>query len=662
MLRTASARRIAFVTFALVACSEPRPTPEVGPDSDWRHYNGNLASWKYSPLDQIDSDNVGSLEVAWRRPAVDESRLRPDQDLPTSLRSTPLKVGSALYISNAWGLVEAFDAGTGATIWVERQLEEPGSGARSRGKRGVAYWENGEDRRILSISGEHLIALAAETGAPALSFGKDGRVDLSEGIGPPRVRYRWTGVPLVVGDVVIVGSSMTDDPPVKRQPPGDVRAYDVRSGELLWTFHVIPREGEPGTETWEEESWRYSGHANLWTLMSADEESGYVYLPLSSPTGDMYGGHRLGDNLYGQSLVCVEATTGRRVWHQQLVHHGLWDYDLPAAPVLADIVVDGEPVKAVVQITKQAFTFVFDRLTGEPVWPIKELPVPRSNVPGERTAPTQPFPTRPPPFDRQGVAIDDLIDFTPELRTAALEIAGRYVIGPMFTPPSVRGDALGDTLGTLQLPGSQGGADVQGAAYDPDTGWLYVPSITVPFAADVVAGDPGRTDLRYRRGTRQWVPGPEGLPLLKPPYGRITAIDLNRGEHVWMVPNGDGPRDHPLLAGLDLPPLGSPGRAAPLVTKTLLFIGEGSSGRGGGGNRVPEGMSPNHIPGGGANLLRAYDKESGEVVWRFELGARATGAPMTYLHQGRQYLVVAVGGPDAVAGLVALALPVSGTG
>ena len=653
-----SAGRLVAALIALAACAGPSRVAEPRLDSDWLHYGGNLASWKYSPLDQIDRDNVGSLQVVWRRGAVDPAlmAMRPDAPPPGSLRSTPLKVGPVLYTSNAWGLVEAFDAGTGETIWAQRPDEEATAG-RGGGKRGVAYWENGEDRRILAISGEHLVALDSDSGALVPGFGESGRVDLSEGIGPPRVRYRWTGVPLVVGDVVIVGSSMTDDPPVQRQPPGDVRAFHARTGEPLWTFHVVPREGESGIETWEDESWRYSGHANLWTLMSADPELGYVYLPLSSPTSDMYGGHRLGDNLYGQSLVCVEAETGRRVWHQQLVHHGLWDYDLPAAPVLADIVVDGEPVEAVVQLTKQAFAFVFDRVTGEPVWPIEERPVPGSTVPGERTSPTQPFPTRPPPFDRQGIEVDDLIDFTPELRAEALEIAERYVVGPMFTPPSVRGEDPGDTLGTLQLPGSQGGADVQGAAYDPETGWLYVPSITVPFAADLVPGDPGRTDLRYRRGTRQWVPGPQGLPLLKPPYGRITAIDLNRGEHVWMVANGDGPLDHPLLAGLDLPPLGSPGRAAPLVTRTLLFSGEGSSGRGGGGNRLPEGMSPNLLPGGGENVLRAFDKKSGEVVWRYDLGARTTGAPMTYLHEGRQYLVVAVGGPEVVPGLVALALP-----
>jgi quinoprotein glucose dehydrogenase len=360
--------------------------------------------------------------------------------------------------------------------------------------------------------------------------------------------------------------------------------------------------------------------------------------------------------LFGQSLVCVDVETGERVWHYQLVHHGLWDYDLPAAPILADLTVDGTPIKAVVQITKQGFAFVFDRVTGEPVWPIEERPVPHSTTPGEHTSPTQPFPTKPPPFDRQGVSIDDLIDFTPALRAEAIEITKRYVIGPMFTPPSVRGDGPDDTQGTIQLPGSQGGADVQGAAFDPETAMLYVPSITGAFAADIIEGNPDRTNLRYTRGTRRWVGGPQGLPLFKPPYGRITAIDLNRGEHAWMVPNGEGPRNHPLLKDLDLPPLGNPGRPAPLLTKTLLFVGEGSPilvSR----SRLSPGMPASIAPGAGGKKFRAYDKTTGEVLWETELPAGTTGAPMTYMFAGKQYIVVAVGDWDHPAEFVALSLP-----
>lgn len=653
-----------FLLVLFVACGaadQPGSAPEAGPpDTDWPHYSGNLASTKFAPLDQINRDTVADLRVVWRRPAVDASILKehPDLRLPSRFSATPLKIGEALYVPNAIGLVEAFDPASGETLWVQPLAQEAG-GLRRRGTRGVAYWQDGTEARILVVQGELLVALDPTTGKPVPGFGEGGAVDLSVGLGPPRVRYRWTGVPLVVGDVVIVGSSMSDDPPVSRQARGDVRAYDVRTGELLWTFHVVAQEGEYGVDTWEDGSWRYSGHANLWTLLSADEELGYVYLPLSSPTSDMYGGHRLGDNLFGQSLVCVEARTGRRVWHYQLVHHGLWDYDLPAAPILVDLTVDGRDVKAVVQITKQAFAFVFDRVTGEPLWPIEERAVAQSTTPGERTSPTQPFPTKPAPFDRQGIGEDDLIDFTPELRAAALEITSHYVIGPMFTPPSIRAegaDPAGEgTLGTIQLPGSQGGADVQGAAFDPETGWLYVPSITAPFVADLVPGDPGRTDLRYRRGSRMWITGPEGLPLVKPPYGRITAIDLNRGEHVWMVPNGDGPRDHPLLAGLDLPPLGSTGRPAPLLSGELLFIGEGSgSGR---SSRLPADAPEYLAPGGGSHKFRAYDKTNGDVLWEIDLPGGTTGAPMTYMHAGRQYLVVAVGGSGSGAEIVALALP-----
>jgi quinoprotein glucose dehydrogenase len=455
---------------------------------------------------------------------------------------------------------------------------------------------------------------------------------------------------------VIVGSSMSDSPLRKEATPGDVRAYDVRTGRLRWTFHVIPRAGEFGVATWKENSWQYTGHANLWSLISVDEELGYAYLPLTSPTSDMYGGHRPGDNLFSDSLVSVNCLTGQRVWHHQLVHHDLWDYDLPAAPVLADIRVDGRNIKAVVQVTKQGFAFVFDRVTGRPVWPIEERPVPQSKTPGEQTSPTQPFPTKPPPFERQGVTIDDLIDFTPELRAAALEIVKHYVIGPLFTPPSIKGSGPNDTKGTIQLPGSVGGADWQGAAFDPETGILYVESITGPFVADLVEGNQKETNLAWVHGTREYPPAPMGLPLLKPPYGRITAIDLNKGEHVWMVPNGDGPRDHPLLKNLNLPPLGNPGRSAPLATKTLLFVGEGDSIMAAPA-RVPPGMPLSLAPGAGGRMFRAYDKANGKVLWETELAAGTTGAPMSYMFGGKQYVVVAIGSREHPAEYVALTLP-----
>ena len=370
--------------------------------------------------------------------------------------------------------------------------------------------------------GQLLVALNAKTGRPYADFGEKGAVNLQ--FDPEnKTNYGWSGAPRVCRDVVIVGSSMTDSPPGKQAPPGDVRAYDVRTGKLRWTFHVVPRAGEFGVDTWKDNSWQYTGHTNLWSLISADEDLGYAYLPLTSPTSDMYGGHRPGDNLFSDSLVCVNCLTGERVWHYQLVHHDLWDYDLPAAPVLADITVDGRRIRAVVQVTKQAFAFVFDRVTGKPVWPIEERPVPQSKTPGEQTSLTQPFPTRPPPFDRQGVTVDDLIDFTPELRAAALDIVKRYVIGPMFTPPSIKGDGPNDTKGTIQLPGSVGGADWQGAALDPETGILYVHSITGPFVADIVKGQPepdrSRVHARHPRISAVPVGAAAAEAAVRPDYG-----------------------------------------------------------------------------------------------------------------------------------------------
>ncbi len=459
---------------------------------------------------------------------------------------------------------------------------------------------------------------------------------------------------MVVRDVVVLGQSIADTFTAKEAPRGDVRAFDVRTGKLRWRFHVIPQAGEFGTETWEDNSWSYSGDAPGWSLFSADEELGYVYLPVTSPTNDMYGGHRPGDNLFGQSLVCVNAETGERIWHFQLVHHPLWDYDPPAAPVLMDITVEGRPIKAVVQVTKQAFAYVFDRVTGEPVWSIVERPVPPSHTPGEKTSPTQPFPTKPPAFDRQGSTEDNLIDFTPELRAGALEIVKSYTTGPLYTPPSIRSD---HNLGTIQLPGSQGGANWQGAAFDPETNYLYVQSITAPFVADIIEGNPDLTNLRYVKGDRLWIGGPQGLPLFKPPYGRITAIDMNAGEIVWQVPNGDGPRNHPAIKHLNLGPLGNPGRAAPLVTKTLLFVGEGSPAMIMSRRRIPPEMPLEIVTNYGEKKFRAYDKANGEVLWEMELPAGTTGAPMTYMHRGKQYIVMAVSEVEEPAQWVALSLP-----
>lgn len=639
-------RPLLFVVVAwMVATVAAQP---AAPESDWTHHGGDAGSTKYAPLDQITAGNVATLQVAWRRPGLDPavSAAHPDLVVPANYRSTPLKADGRLYATSALGLAEAFDPGSGATLWAQAVEAEDLSGAGA--SRTLAYWRGPQGARVFNVRGRYLYALDARTGRPVDGFGAAGRVDLMAGLGSKVTSFRWSAPgPLVVRDVVVVGGQgWTDSGAQADIPPGDVRAFDVHTGALRWTFHVVPRPGDPGIESWLNRSWRDTGNAKAWSLMSADEELGYLYVPLSSAANEWYGGQRPGANLFSDTIVCLDARTGAMKWHYQTVHHDLWDYDNPTAPVLADITVNGRRIKAVVQVTKQAFAFVFDRVSGKPVWPIEERPVPKSTVPGEWTSPTQPFPTKPAPFDRQGLTDDDLIDFTPELKAEAREIAKQWITGPMFTPPSVEGAAPGETKGTMYLPGWVGGANWGGAAFDPESGTLYVPSVTFPWLGALVKGTGRFTYIQTRkRLDREPGPGPRGLPITKPPYGRITAIDLNSGDHRWMAANGDGPRDHPALKALNLPPLGQPGRAAPLVTKSLLFVTEGSAA----GLSVP--------PGGGGPRLRAFDKRTGAVVAVIPLPAGATGAPMTYLHEGRQYVVVAVADTDHAPELVALALP-----
>jgi quinoprotein glucose dehydrogenase len=450
---------------------------------------------------------------------------------------------------------------------------------------------------------------------------------------------------MIVGDVAVVGAAMLGGtaPATMSQVPGYVRGYDVRTGKLLWTFRTVPQGTDFGVETWENESWKYTGNTAVWAPMSADAELGYVYLPIETPTADYYGGHRHGDNLFGNSIVCLDAKTGKRIWHFQMIHHDIWDWDTASAPVLLDVTVNGRARKIVAQVTKQAFTYVFDRVTGDPIWPIVERPVPQSDVPGEKTAATQPFPTKPAPFDRQGVTENDLIEFTPELKAEALRIASQFKMGPIYTPPIVTG--TGGKLATLTVPHNQGAANWQSAAADPETGILYIPSVTNWWGSALAEGGT-RSDMRYvGRNTR--VEPPMGLPMIKPPWGRITAIDMNTGDHVWMVPNGNVPdyiKNSPLLAGIDLSGGGNPERAPLLVTKTLLFAGDGaglfSSG-----------------PQGGGRKFRALDKKTGKTIFEMELPGNETGLPMTYMSGGKQYIVVAVGARNFPAELVALALP-----
>ena len=615
---------------------------------DWPSYGADVESTKYSPLDQIRAENVSELEVVWRweNADYDLAETQPEARVNPNFQTTPLKVGSRLLTTTNLGQALALDPATGAELWRYDALGHGAGSLTTRANRGGAFWSDGDEERFLLISGEHLVSLDAETGVPDPAFGAGGKVDLTDDPDPRVTRYFWTSAPLVVRDVVIVGSTfLAENRNWQTAPPGYVRAYDVRTGRLVWRFNPIPQEGTVGSETWEDGSETYTGDANAWTLMSADPDLGLVYLPLKTTTNDWYGGPRPGANLFGESVVAVDVETGERVWHYQMVHHGLWDYDPPAAPILGDVTVDGERVPAVFQVTKQAFVFAFDRRTGEPLWPIEERPVPPSHVPGEQAHPTQPFPTRPAPFDLQGVTDDDLIDFTPELREEAREILGGFVYGPMFTPPTLRDDRPGGTLGTILMPGWVGGANWNGAAFDPETGMLYVPSVTSPSVTALVPPDPANSDLRYVRGLPREVPMPGGLPLLKPPYGRITAIDMNTGDHRWMVANGPGPRDHPAIAHLDLPWLGQRGRPAPLLTRTLLFLGEGSE------------SALSILPIAGGKAFRAYDKRTGAVVWETELPAGTSGAPMTYLHEGKQYIVVAIGDEDVRGQYVAFALP-----
>jgi quinoprotein glucose dehydrogenase len=628
---------------SLVVGASPALSQEA---ADWGYYSANPHATRYSPLAQIDKTNVARLRVAWRHAQADPAILRANPDLTLSNRYmvTPIYVDGRLYVPNGFGLAEAIDPGTGRTLWTQKPLIEGPEGLPSLMiSKGVAFWGRGAEARVLTVRQQHLFALSPRTGEPIASFGDGGKVDLST----PEFRYKWNGVPVVAGDVVVLGSSMLeqDSAVYKDGPPGYVRAFDVRTGAPRWMWSPVPREGDPATATWRDDAWRYTGAGNVWSTFSYDAELGLVYVPTSGVTNDMYGGHRLGDNLYGSSIVALEASTGRRVWHFQTVHHDLFDYDLPAAPVLIDITVEGRAIKALAQVTKHGFLFVLDRATGAPVWPIEERPVPKSTVPGEMPAPTQPHPTKPPAYEQQGLTENDLIDFTPELRAEALEIVKRYIIGPQFTPPSVIGQQPSAKLGTIQLAGASGGANWNGGAFDPETGMFYVGSRTVAFVADLFAPDPQRSDLRYRAGMREIINGPRGLPLMKPPYGRITAFDLNRGERAWMVPNGDGPRNHPALAGLNLPPLGDATPSAVIATKTLLFVTEADK-------STPR--SPVNV---GGTKLKALDKATGATLWSIDLRVGQNGTPMTYLHEGKQYVVVAVGSTDYPAELVALALP-----
>jgi quinoprotein glucose dehydrogenase len=678
---------LALFSTAMWSQTGGQPSTKNG---EWPHYTADLNGTRYSPLDQINASNFNKLEVAWRF-KTDNLGTRPEY----KLEGTPLMIKGVLYATaGTRRSIVALDAKTGEMMWVYslREGQRAAIAPRQLSGRGLSYWSDGrgDDRIVFVTTGYRLVELNAHNGVPISGFGKDGIVDLKVGMvtGTGKQIDLETGeaglhsTPTVVKDVVIVGSSFKEGMTVvtRDNTKGLARAFDVRTGKLLWTFNTIPRPGEFGNETWENNSWAVNGNTGVWTQITVDEELGLVYLPVESPTSDYYGGERPGDNLYGESLVCVDLKTGKRKWHFQIVHHPIWDYDLSSAPILADINVDGRAIKAVALPSKEAFLYVFDRVTGKPVWPIEERPVPQSDVPGEKTAPTQPFPTKPPAYARNFLRIpDDLIDFTPEMRAQARDNLSRYKTGPMFLPPIV-GDPKG-FLAAINLGNASGGTNWPGAGYDPETHIVYAQanqSAVTPISLRtppqgfsdihyvmgrndtefVVSEGPGfgsaaDAPQRPRRAAAAAPAAPpypglnvQGLSLVKPPYAVISAINLDRGDLQWQVPYGETPdvvRNHPALKGMNIPNTGQPGSVGLVVTKALVVLGD---------SQVT--TTPAHPRGA---MLRAYDKANGKEVGAIFMPAPQSGSPMTYMVDGRQYILVAVSGGNYSGEYIAYALP-----
>jgi quinoprotein glucose dehydrogenase len=657
-----TSRFIVFAGLVLLSSVQPITAQSGAKDGEWRTYGGDLGHTRYSPLDQIDASNFNRLVVAWR---FRTESLGPRPEF--QYEGTPLMIRGRLYVTaGSRRAVVALDAETGELLWMHSENEGARGEAAPRklSGRGLAYWTDGKEERILYVTpGYRLIALNAENGVPISGFGRGGAVDLKEDddqeIEPIKGEVGLHATPTVTGDVVIVGAAHLAGavPKSMTHIKGYVRGFDVRTGKRLWIFHTIPRPGEFGIETWDKDSWAYTGNAGVWGEISVDEELGTAYLPVELPTGDAYGGHRPGNGLFGESIVAVDLKTGQRKWHYQLVHHGLWDMDIPCAPMLVNITVDGKPIRALAQPTKQAFLYVFDRVTGKPVWPIEERPVPKGDTPGEWYSPTQPFPSKPPAYDIQGITPDHLIDWTPELHAEAIKLISKYEIGPIFTPPVV--SKADGPIGTITLPGLEGGTNWPGGAYDPETHRLYVFSQTMTSVVGLVAPDPSVSDMNFVRGLAGQGPqlssnrtedgfgglSVHGLPIVKPPYGRITAINMDRGEIVWQIAHGETPdsiRNNPALQGLNIPRTGRPGLLGPLVTKTLVICGEA------GFFTTPSGEH-------GA-MLRAYDKSTGKEVGAVFMPAPQSGSPMTYMLHGEQYIALAISGGNYPGELVAFKL------
>jgi quinoprotein glucose dehydrogenase len=678
---------------------------------DWTHYTADARGSKYSPLDQINAANFKDLEVAWRF-KTDNLGTRPE----FKLEGTPLAVKGILYTTaGTRRSVIALDGASGELLWTHRYPEGKRGAAAPRqlSGRGVSYWTDGKgDERVLYVTpGYRLIALNAKTGQMVSSFGKDGVVDMKVGVvyGDGKQIDLETGeiglhsTPTVVKDVVLVGSAMKEGMTVTthNNTKGLARAYDARTGKMLWQFNTIPRPGEFGNDTWLNGSWATNGNTGVWTQITVDEELGLVYLPVESPTSDYYGGKRPGDNLFGESLVCVDLKTGQRKWHFQFVHHAIWDHDMSSAPLIADVSIDGKPRKVVAVPSKQSYLYVFDRVTGEPIWPIVETAVPQGDVPGEWYAKTQPIPTKPPAYGRPGMNIpDEVIDFTPELRAQGLEMLKRYkwgggnypYSGTLYNPPIV-GDVKG-LLGALNIGNASGGTNWPGGGYDPETHIVYAQANTSSFSPESVAPPPdGFSDIPYQAGTvgqpfrlreaagtgtyadvprrRREEPRPapaaptpvtstpptpaagfagrgtvDGLSVMKPPYSVLAAIHLDRGELLWKVPHGDTPdhvRNHSKLKGLNIPKTGQGGSVGLAITKTLVILGD------------PQlTTTPEHPRGA---MLRAYDKKTGEQVGAVYMPAQQSGSPMTYLANGKQHIVVAVSGGNYSGEYIAFKAP-----
>jgi quinoprotein glucose dehydrogenase len=695
-------------------------------NGEWPMYTADLRGSKYSPLDQINASNFNKLEVAWRF-KTDNLGTRPE----FKLEGTPIMVKGVVYTTGGTRRsVVALDAKTGELMWVYslREGTRAAIAPRQLSGRGLSYWTDGKtDERIIFVTtGYRLVELNAKTGTPVSTFGRNGIVDLKEGaitgtntqIDLEQGEIGLHSTPTVVKDMVLVGSSFKEGMTVvtHNNTKGMARAFDVRTGKKIWQFNTIPRPGEFGNDTWEENSWAYNGNTGVWTQISVDEDAGLVYLPVETPTSDFYGGHRPGNNLFAESLVAVDLKTGVRKWHFQMIHHGIWDHDNSSASLLVDAVVDGTPRKLVAQPTKQGWLYVFDRITGQPIWPIPETPVPASDVPGEKAAATQPIPSKPPAYARTFIGMDDLIDFTPQLRQDALNNLKNYRWEQSPYVPLIVGSQTGKR-GTINIGNTAGGVNWPGSSFDPETHIVYIEAAN----ANVTSGSlrtspPGFSDIRYVAGTEgtefrvaegpgfgsaadapqrggRGGPGaapagagagggrgarggrgdaaaaagggaaapaaggggfgglgPQGLPLVKPPYGVVAAINLDKGDMIWRVAHGDTPdnvRNHPALQGLNIPKTGQTGSVGLMVTKTLVISGD------------PQVTAPPGRPRGA--MLHAYNKQTGAQVGEVWMPAPQSGSPMTYAIDGKQYIIIAVSGGNYSGEYIAFSLPASET-